>query len=122
MKRSPGFVNLLVVVATVCVGLILGEIVFRMVDGYRLDRLALILRQQNDTDQAGATLGYAKRLTLDPSFNLAWYTTNPQNYDRSPKYPLPADWVKAVAQYKPAPDEPAFVQNELKFLYNYNWL
>jgi hypothetical protein len=93
-----------------------------MIDGYRIDKFALVLRKPHDTEPAAPTLRYAQKFILDPSFKITSYETDPPDYDRTPKRPLPAGWAKAVAAYKPAPGARAFVKSEFEFLYNYNWL
>lgn len=121
--KQTALSNLLVLLITIVLCLVVGEVVFRVADGYRLDRLALVIEERGK-GRTGTTdsMSYAERLKLDPGFPVSWYKTSPQDYDRSNNYSLPPDWVKAVANYKPAPEEPAFIKNELKFLYNYNWL
>src|SRR5580658_3762769 len=96
---------------------------FRLLDGYRLDRLTLEAKgahlKHALPDGPDAT-DYASRIRLDPTFDPAWFHTSPPDYDRSPKYELPTDWVAAVANYRASLGEPPFVQDEFKFLFNYN--
>jgi hypothetical protein len=106
----------------VCLCLIAAEVTLRLIDGYRIDHLTLLLVEPRDMAPAQASLYYAKQRILDPTFDISWYTTDPPDYDRSPKRDLPADWSRAVANYKPSPGEPAIFHDQLRFLYNYNAL
>jgi hypothetical protein len=114
--------NAALLVVAILFSLIVCEIAFRLVDGYRLDSLALTLQRPLVAKTDIDATPYAKQLAIDPDFNLAWFPTDPPDYDRRPKNRLPNDWLKAETDYKPAPGERAFVRNELMFLYNYNWL
>ena len=98
------------------------EIACRLLDGYRLGELKLVNEPRTEASTAADLSGYAKQIALDRTFDIAWYKTNPADYDRSPKYTFPADWLKAVADYKASPGEPDFVKEELKFIYNRAWL
>jgi len=112
----------LVLIVTVVICFSAGELCFRLIDGYKLTSLSLIPIRQQEAGSTRESDSYAARTRLNPSFHLDWYNTNPRDYDRSNNYPLPRDWIRAVRDYKPQPGERAFIKNELKFLYNYNWL
>lgn len=123
LKPKPNvFANAITMTVATCLCLAGLELAFRLIDGYRIDQLRLALREGLNTEPAEASLHYAKQRILDPSFDISWYSTNLADYDRSPKFPVPADWKAAVEHYHPSPGERAFVAEELKFLYNYNWL
>ncbi len=119
---SPRLGGAAIFIATLCVGLLALEFAFRAIDGYRLDQLPLTIRQGHELGPVQDSLPYAKEIRIDPSFNVDWFNSDPPDYDRTAKNHLPADWVKAIANYQPAPGERAFVKDELKFLYNRNWL
>ena len=126
MRLSATFVDIVVMTVAFCLCVIAVEVALRLIDGYRLDRLIL---QAKNADPVLASSGdldatqYAKKITLDPTFDLAWFHTDPPDYDRSPNYELPADWAEAVRDYRPSsPDEPYYIKEGLKFLYNYNSL
>ena len=114
--------NLAVTAVVTCLCLATLELAFRLIDGYRIDQIRLVPREGRSTEPAEASLHYAEQLILDPSFSASWYLTSPVDYDRSPKYPVPSDWKDAVENYRASHSERAFVKDELKFLYNYNWL
>lgn len=121
--RRDLLINVSLAATTICLCLVAGEFGFRAIDGYRFDQVALTLRVVHDDTGAGAdTLSYAKQTHLDPTFRLDWYTTDPANYDRSPKRHLPADWVKAETNFQATPDEPGYLRDEFRYLYNYNFL
>lgn len=121
MKRYALVANTALLITTVFLGLLLGEIGFRFLDGYRLDRLALVPIHQNAVSSPNS-FAYAKQIKLDPTFDIAWYRSELRDYDRKPKNKLPADWVKAENNFKVIPGDPTFLKDELRFLYNYNWL
>jgi hypothetical protein len=114
--------GILIMVVTIVITLLVGEVMFRFIDGYRLDRMELTLREGVQQEQADNSMEYARKMLIEPSFNLAWYATDPPDYDRSPHASLPADWTRAVDEYKPMANEPAFIKEELKLHYNLNWL
>jgi hypothetical protein len=125
-RLSAIFTNIAVTAVVTCLCLVAVEIALRLIDGYRLDRLIL---QAKNPDPVGTTskgpdaTQYAKKITIDPTFDLAWFHTSPPEYDRSPKYELPADWAEALANYQPSsPDEHYYIKEGLKLLYNYNAL
>lgn len=125
MKSMRHVSNFIIVCVTVVIGLMLGEIFFRHIDGYQLDRLRLIIRKNHNIGTPQAILRYAKEETFNKSFDISWFSTSTSDlvdYDRSPKFPLPSEWISAVKNYKRSPGEPPFVKNEFKFLYNKNWL
>src|SRR5579871_5443381 len=101
LKPPTWLVNCAVVLVTLCIALLACELAFRFLDGYRLDRLPLVIRPGHDVDLTKSSLPYAEQLRIDASFNISWYTTEPSNYDRTPKFSLPADWVNAIKNYQP---------------------
>jgi hypothetical protein len=124
-RLSTIVANIVLAVVVTCLCFVTLEVGLRLVDGYRLDRLTLeggsATPERAAADGVDATR-YAKKVRLDPTFDLAWFHSSPRDYDRLPKYEPPAEWIKAVANYRPSPSEPPFVKDEFKFLYNYNWL
>jgi hypothetical protein len=116
------FSSTILAVAVTCLCLCVIEIAFRWIGGYRIESLTLALQPGHDTDPPEASMDYAKQRVLDPTFDISWYSTDPPDYDRSPKYDIPADWRDAITNYKTSPGERDFVKEELQFLYNYNWL
>lgn len=113
-----------IAVAAVATGLCLFalELGLRVIDGYNLGHLSLqALPGPRKAAEVDATR-YAQQIKIEPGFDLAWFHTSPPDYDRSPKYALPADWKEAYANYQPSSGEPTFVKGEFQFLYNRNWL
>jgi hypothetical protein len=109
--------------AVLCVGIVSAEIGFRVIDGYRLDRWQLLLKSPRiDNGRELESEDYARTRTFEPAFDSAWYRSDPAEYDRAPKRALPADWLRAVENYTPALGEPIFLADELRYLYNRNWL
>lgn len=124
-KKSVIAGNIALFIVITCLCLVALEVSFRLVDGYTLD--SLTLRVENVptggrfADAPDATQ-YARKIALDATFKLAWFHTDPHDYDRSARYKRPADWAEAIANYRPSPGEPAFIKNELEYLFNYNLL
>jgi hypothetical protein len=105
-KRISSIVSdTILAVAITCLCLCGIEVAFRVIDGYRVDSLTLALQPEHDTEPAAASLHYAKERILEPTFDISWYSTDPPDYDRSPKYDIPADWREAIANYRLSPGE-----------------
>lgn len=123
-KRLRNFLgNGVLVGVAVGVSLIAAELGFRTIDGYRLGQLQLVPVANSSTVlPATASLSDARHSMFNKEFDIAWFATDPPNYDRSPHFSPPADWDQAIKNYKKAPGERAFVESELKFLYNDKWL
>jgi len=124
-KRYAIAGNVVAFAVAVCLCLGALEVSFRLIDDYRLDRLVLRVKNVPTGGQfaeAPDATRYARKIALDPTFRLAWFHTDPHDYDRSAKYKRPADWAKAIASYRPSPGEPSFIKNELGYLFNYNLL
>ena len=113
-----GLANVAVVVVTVGLGLAAGEMLFRLNDGYRLGTLALALKPTPSLEDATSTLPYARQIVIDPAFKIDWYGASPQRETtREPPMAMPDDWTRAIESYPPG-----FLRDELKFLYNEDFL
>lgn len=110
--------NLVVIAITLVLTAVVGELGFRIIDGYRLDRLALDIKQAAaPIEESDYTLPYAKSALLAPGFDAAWYKTDPPEPRSTPRQTLPADLVQAAEKL-----EPGVVRNELQIMWNYDFL
>jgi GDSL-like Lipase/Acylhydrolase family len=124
-KTSAIAGNIVVLAVVTCLCFVAVEVCFRLIDGYRLDSLVLQVKNVPTggrfAEPPDATR-YAQKVALDRTFELAWFHTDPKDYDRSAKYKHPTDWADAIADYRPSPGEPYYVRQNFEYLYNYNYL
>lgn len=122
MTTRHALTNALLLVFSIAVALVAAEVLFRTIDGYRLDRLTLAAVLGHGEQPAKASLPDARKRTFAKGFDVAWYTEDPPHYDRSPRFAPPADWDAAVKNYRKATGRQDYAEVELKFLYNDKWL
>jgi hypothetical protein len=115
--------NVLLLGLSIAVALGGTEAGFRFIDGYRVGKLSLTVAPRILSGQpAEVSLPDARKETFASGFDVSWYTTDPQQYDRSSKFSPPADWVAAIKNYRQATGRGDYTETELKFLYNDKWL
>ena len=118
-------VNAFLVLGATAVGLLADELGFRLIDGYRVDSVPLIIQQRADVKRPGARLDLARSLLIDRDFDPDWYTADPPKPSVPPQDPLPAVWSAGLEQVPAGPVRglPAgFLRREYQFLYNYDYL
>ena len=127
MNSVRNLVNSLVLICiSVAFCLVAAEIMLRVIDGYQITSASLASRREPESSDRpeefvqsvlARARRYAADIKIDPGFKLEWFDANPPALtDRTPTFPLPADWEKAVERMEGRD------QRELSFWYNYNFI
>ncbi len=105
MKYASIIGNLLLICAMTLLSLLSGELIFRVIDGYKpisLDLVSTRPARPLDPQFVDRAAQYAKQIRLDSDFRLKWFDSDFQsiesivNQRHRLDHPLPQDWVRAV--------------------------
>ena len=100
----------MLIAAVLMCGSAIAEAVFRGIDGYRLDAIALrrVREPRIPVGEDTPDLQYAMKVPRPPSVSMAWYVERPQPI---PKIPMTAELRKRADSYPSEPWSPFFEWN-----------